>query len=78
MGNSKFAFINLRGTFKFNAAVSPTLTATVNKINALTTYGISIHLYKAILIYIKTLHMEKLCCKTAYLCILCFSVIGYN
>lgn len=51
----KLTFINLRATFKFNTVVSP--TATVNKICVLVTERISICLYEAILIYIKTLYM---------------------
>ena len=59
MFSIKLAFINLRGTFKFNTVVSPTPTATVNKICVLVTHRISTHLYEAILIYIKTLYTES-------------------
>lgn len=44
MFSIKLAFINFRGTFKFNTVISPTPTATVNKICVLVTHKISIHL----------------------------------
>lgn len=59
MFSIKLAFINLRGTFKFNTVISHTPTVTVNKICILVTHRISIHLYEAILIYINTLCMES-------------------
>lgn len=63
MGNSKFAFISSWGAFKLNAAISPTPTTTVNKINVLVTYRISFNLYEAILFYIKALCMESCAAK---------------
>lgn len=44
MFSIKLAFINFRGTFKFNTVISPTPTATVNKICVLVTHKISIQL----------------------------------
>lgn len=63
MFSIKLAFINLRGTFKFNAVISPTLTPMINKICVLVIHRISLRLYEAILIYIKTLYMESCAAK---------------
>lgn len=73
MFSIKLAFINLRGTFKFYTVISHTPTATVNKICILVTHSISIHLYKAILIYINTLCMESHVVKLHNMDILLFS-----